>query len=79
MLLSADLWSYGEHSNTRKRLAAVLLGSAGDEIALIDIMERHKTMINHIVIGDGQSVANLYSAVRREQIRGANYDVIYKH
>jgi len=34
----------GEHSNTRKRLAAVLLGTAVDQIALVDIMERHKTM-----------------------------------
>jgi len=33
-----------EHSNTRKRLAAVLLGTAIDIIALVDIMERHKTM-----------------------------------
>ena len=34
----------GEHSNTLKRLAAVLLGTAVDEIALVDIMERHKML-----------------------------------
>jgi len=31
-----------EHNNTQKRLAAVLLGTAIDEIAFVDIMERHK-------------------------------------
>ena len=34
----------GEHSNTQKRLAEVLLGTAVDESALVDIMEQHKTM-----------------------------------
>jgi len=44
----------GEHSNTRKRLAAVLLSTAVDEIALVDIMERHRTTkFYHIVVDDG--------------------------
>jgi len=43
----------GEHSNTRKRLAAVSLGTAVDEIALVDIMERHDEEINNIVVDDG--------------------------
>jgi len=38
----------GQHSNTWKRLAAVLLGTAVDEIALVDIMERHKTMMTEL-------------------------------
>jgi len=43
-VISWSMVIIGEHSNTRKRLAAVLLSTAVDEIALVDIMERHKTM-----------------------------------
>jgi len=45
MPLSADLWPYGEHSNTLKRTAAVLLGTSVDKFVLDNIMEGHKTMI----------------------------------